>query len=496
MTDRRACLDAIRAALAKLSTGAAWDAGKTPNPDEIFAPSRHRNVLDISRSLVVGNRGVGKTFWSHALTSASARQSLSDVYRLPVLRDIDARFGYRGTFADELAPSTAVLAEAVAHADPLVVWQAILLRALGGAANSGLPEKLKDLTKWFAANAEEGEKRIRACDEERTKSNRPFVLLFDALDTLGNDWEEIRARTVGILRLSLLAKGLSSVNVKVFMRPDQFADTSLFRFPDASKLRAERVNLQWNFIDLYGLLFFNILRQPDARGALGKLIGTQYVGSEEPYRSSLFNSPYAQRSAFDIIAGPWMGADRKRGAVYSWLVQHLADARDETTPRGFLTAVRAAATSHPKPVETAIDYRGIQHGVSEASENRVDDLQQDYWWIDYSREPLAGLETPIEKERLLQVWREDRTAAKILIAAETRGVPPIYLSLRGRPGLPPELERLVATAEDALLSSLQLIGVAETRANGKVNFPDIFRVAFKMKRRGGVPPRRIMLDTD
>jgi hypothetical protein len=85
-----------------------------------------------------------------------------------------------------------------------------------------------------------------------------------------------------------------------------------------------------------------------------------------------------------------MGKDKKRGATYSWLVQHLADARGETTPREFLTALRATAQFERVSLEHAIDYRGIQHGVAEASENRVDDLLQDYWWIDIVKEPLAG----------------------------------------------------------------------------------------------------------
>jgi hypothetical protein len=51
------------------------------------------------------------------------------------------------------------------------------------------------------------------------------------------------------------------------MRPDQFADASLFRFPDASKLRAERVELAWEFLDLYALMFFQLWRAPDSRAA-------------------------------------------------------------------------------------------------------------------------------------------------------------------------------------------------------------------------------------
>jgi hypothetical protein len=53
-----------------------------------------------------------------------------------------------------------------------------------------------------------------------------------------------------------------------------------------------------------------------------------------------------------------------------------------------------------------------------------------------------------------------------------------------------ELAQQINSDEAALLQSLKLIAVVEIRANGKVNVTDIFRVAFKMKRRGGVPSKR------
>lgn len=171
-------------------------------------------------------------------------------------------------------------------------------------------------------------------------------------------------------------------------------------------------------------------------------------------------------------------------------MQHLADARGETTPRGFLTALRATAQFERVSLEHAIDYRGIQHGVAEASENRVDDLLQDYWWIDIVKEPLAGLETPLDRDRLFLAWRKGRTAASVKSSARRRGLLPVFLALRSLTStLSRELAVELSSDEAAILQSLKLIGVVEIRANGKVNFPDIFRVAFKMKRRGGVPPK-------
>src|SRR4051812_8431292 len=103
---------------------------------------------------------------------------------------------------------------------------------------------------------------------------------------------------------------------------------------NASKLRAERVELQWGFADLYALMFFHLSRSPNARDALvaiaesAPLTFRLFSDDNQSLSSVAWYEP-AQRAYFDRFAGQWMGSDRKRGATYSWLVQHLADASGE-----------------------------------------------------------------------------------------------------------------------------------------------------------------------
>lgn len=493
MVPVRSDVEIIREVLQDLPAGAAWTPNTAPEPKDVFAPRAHRNVLDLSRTLVVGNRGTGKTFWSHVLWSQRGRGLVADAYGLSDLKRVEAVFGFQGSITDKNAPSAKVISTALARGvEPQTFWQAVLLRAYGARATAGLPDDFVGLSQWFAANPEDGERRIREADEARADS--VLLVMFDALDTIADDWISIRLRTEGLLRLAVVAKGLRNTRIKIFMRPDQFEDTALFRFPDATKLRAERVNLEWRFYDLYALMFFHIWKDNDGRNALKNIAGLHSVlfrKNGEQIQPALIMHEGVQRSIFNTIAGEWMGGDRKRGATYSWLIQHLSDAYGETTPRAFLTALRGAAQIMPIRHDTAIDYRGITHGVGEASENRVDDLLQDYWWIDYIREPLAGLHTPITKEALFAAWKSADTAAQIRAVAPVRGLLPVYLALRARiDELPRDLASEIKTEEDALLMSLRLISVCEIRTNQKVNFPDIFRVAFKMKRRGGIPPRR------
>ena len=484
-------ISAVRAALRSLDSGAAWPAGRSPEPDEIYTPSRHRNVLDINRTIVVGNRGVGKTFWSHALLSKAGRDRLASQYDLSSLRDVTAEFGFKGSFSDRFAPSEVVLSAALEKVgDPLTVWKAVLLRILQVPQLASMSEDLVKLSEWLKVNPEEGERLLRIADSSRTK---PLLVMFDALDTLASDWTQIRNRTEGLLKLAVLAKGFKYVKLKIFRRPDQFEDTAVFRFPDASKLRAERVGLQWRGTDLYGLMLFHLLRDDDARPCVKQIMTSLFsslVSSDGNVQEQYLNLEDVQRPIFNAFAGEWMGRDRKRGATYSWLIQHLADANGETTPRGFLTALKSAAETASPELPQAIDFRGLHHGVAVASENRVDDLRQDYWWIDFVRAGLSGMETPLDRETLFGKWSENGVVNLIKTASAGRGILPLHLALRDfLDRLPPDMARLLDSDEAALLQTLRLIGVAEIRSNGKVNFPDIFRVAFGMKRRGGVAPR-------
>jgi hypothetical protein len=181
-----------------------------------------------------------------------------------------------------------------------------------------------------------------------------------------------------------------------------------------------------------------------------------------------------------------MGGGAKRGNTYDWVTNHLADADEETTPRALLVSLKTAAEHHPDNRPGVVDHLDIQAGVVRASEGRVKELEEDYWWIRTAFEPLEGVSVPCLPDDLDVRWKDAKTVQKILGQAsrEKRLTPLAFES---------NLRDLVSIAsgaseEDRLRWSLDVIGVLELRRNGKINVPDIFRVAARIKRRGGVKP--------
>ncbi len=448
-------------------------AATPPDPEEIYAPETHSSALDPRRSLVVGNRGVGKSFWSSVLADNATRQHVAPFYPRLKLENLQVVLGFHegAGQVDGAAPSPALLRDLLEKGyDPEDVWRAVLLRSLRFSNGERLSEGLSETTDSIKNDIENFESELREADRRIAESNGIFLLLFDALDRLGRDWDAIRKLTVGLLRMALDVRAFRSIKLKIFMRSDQANDDTLFRFADASKLRAEKVYLVWRRRDLYGLLFQKLWGNSQSCSAFCGLLNRPRL---RQFPVELKNDEDKQASVFYDIAGEFMGADRRRGRTYSWVHDHLADAFGETSPRSFLIALQRASMHDPQPSSAAIDYLGIRYGVQEASDVRLSELKEDYLWIVDAINALEGLEVPCTPNVFVERWKERNTIQKMK-SINSLG--------------PVELEDETLHPERTLLASLKNIGVIEFRAEDRINMPDIFRVAAKIKRRGGVRP--------
>lgn len=474
---QRPKLKLIRDALAALRPGSSHQAGVAPDPNIIFAPTTHANSLDPERALVIGNRGVGKSFWSAVLVHSQTRQKVAEVFPRLRLDRLEGVLGFHEDAGKEEgpAPSPAMLQSLMSVTKQSEeIWRAVLLKALRAQIQINLPAWLKDIVILAAGNIEQVEAALRQADRHLLSANQTFLIVFDALDRLGRDWNSISALSEGMLRFALDVRGYRAIRAKIFMRTDQANDDNLFRFADAAKIKAESVKLVWQRLELFGLLYNQLLADKDARAALVDVAG--YVGRGDLVER-LLNDAEFQEKVFYAIAGEYMGAGAKRGRTYSWLCDHLSDAFGETSPRSFLTALERAANHRPAPVDTAIDHYGIRAGVQDASEVRVTQLKEDYDWIDSVLKALEELEVPCDPAVFKKRWRERKTVDEITLKSK-----------RSHKLLPLELERGKSDPEGSLLAALSNIGVVEFRTENRINMPDIFRVAARIKRRGGVRP--------
>lgn len=472
---------AIREALGELPALAATSPGRPPAPEEIYFPPDHARALDPETLLVVGNRGMGKSFWANALAGEETRKHAARAYP-EKLRGVEARFVFASAEGGEHGVSQAEIKSVGDEVSPESIWRAAILGELPSAA--GLPKTLRDRVAWIGSHPEEQRTLLRDAVARFAKEGRRVVFLFDALDQLADEWQEIQKLTQGLLRLALALTSYRAIRLKIFMRSDQFESTDLFRFPDASKITNGSVRLTWKSVDLYGLLFFELKRREE--NAFTALCRSAAVNLERRHDVlglplDLLTDPEVQKVVFHRIAGPYMGKNAKRGFPYTWLHAHLADAKGEVGPRTFLRALREAAHHDPAPAQGAIDHHGIQNGVRKASEQRLEELKEDYPWVSEALEPLRGLLVPSEWAKIRDCWRDRRVLERIQ---------ELYPSVKSPLGLDLGRGEDVPRSLQVLLANLVAIGVMERRANGKIDVPDIFRVKAGILRKGGVTPQQ------
>jgi hypothetical protein len=237
----------LRSAMANFELSPRVEPNERTEVDRAFFPEGHRGVLDIRRQLVVGNRGMGKSFWTHALRNGDLRDRLARVYNLPALATTEVAIGFNGSEKlTELAPTTDEVAGALESGyDPELIWRAVVFRAAYSIAAGPAPDlnvALRDL----GASPQLYGKVLTAADEALIAQKKSLLVVFDALDRLGQDWGTIRALTKGLLIRAVGLQSFRAIRAKIFMRVDQFADTELFRFPDSSKITNDRVDLTWH----------------------------------------------------------------------------------------------------------------------------------------------------------------------------------------------------------------------------------------------------------
>jgi hypothetical protein len=471
---------AIRGAMASFEPSPRVEPNETIAVERAFLPDGHRGVLDLRRQLVVGNRGMGKSFWTHALLSQELRNRLAKVYGYGLLTRADVVVGFNGS--DKVSPTAPTIDEVTTFlkrgADPELIWRAVLIRIVSKYLPPVAHKPLGDLLSGLEDDPTGYSVELSAADDELTRTGSTLLIVFDALDRLGRDWDSIRRLTRALLSLAVGLQSFRSIRAKIFMRVDQFSDQELFRFPDSSKIKNDHVSLVWRPIELYGLLLFELMRNDASRDPL-EMLATRERASEALPRAGAdsWTSVEEQTRLINGIAGEFMGSNKKRGQVYTWVPLHLSDAAHTCSPRSFLNAWRKAAEHRPAPDGKAVDHLGLLDGVRSASTTRLLELYEDYPWIKPALEALRRQFVPMEREQLLDLWESQKVIESIRRDASDEPRTPVKF--------------LAGDEPSALLSSMHDVGVMEERANGKINVPDIFRVQAEILRKGGVAvPKR------
>ncbi|MCF2436010.1 hypothetical protein LV779_22890 [Streptomyces thinghirensis] len=156
---------------------------------------------------------------------------------------------------------------------------------------------------------------------------------------------------------------------------------------------------------------------------------------------------------------------------------------EQVSPRSFLSALQKALS------ETRGQYAGHEvHAAPqghpargpEGFETRVTEVSEDMPWVVSAIRPLAGHQVPIEQAKVEALWREIHLADELHKLAE-RYEPQNDDEIKVRTGPRyPEDPQL-------LIEELIALGVMRRHRDGRIDLPDVYRIAFGVGRKGGVP---------
>ena len=490
MSVSSATTPALRRAIENLPDVAAQENLSPPKRGELYLPKSHMRALSLDTTVVVGMRGAGKSVWTAALFDKGARQRLVDEGASRQLAATRVFIGFGNDPYHGEHPDSETLQHLLGKGiEARYIWRGVFARKCAGFLDSPLPaDNYEALAVWSREQPEAYSELLGKAAAALEQQGETMLLVFDSLDTTASgSWEQVRALTRGALEVALACRPYSQLRFKFFLRPDMKEDDNIFDFRDSSKLLHNRVELAWRPVDLYALLF-HILANGEEREAFRRL-GNQGKDLHWPAEGPFSRLPDAvrsdessQRPLWEALAGRYMGTNRRRGYTYTWLTGHLADAHGRIAPRSLLLALRKAAeiTAEKYPdYETALHYEAIKRGVAEASDTRVHELsREDYPWVEPLLKELRNCAVPIEIEELRQKWTS-AVLDKVLLVSGKK--------------LPPRGFALASPAQrdvELLVDDLEELGVLYRTEDKRINIPDIFRVGFGIRRKGGVRPPR------
>jgi hypothetical protein len=133
MSDVRALREAILAAPLETS-----NFGEEPQPGTLYIPLSHLKALRLDAHVVVGGRGVGKSFWTAALQSDALRSLLGS--SSPELAGVEVRVGFASTERIDCYPNADVFAAFIDQGgEPYDLWRAVVLRWVASAHKKKYP---------------------------------------------------------------------------------------------------------------------------------------------------------------------------------------------------------------------------------------------------------------------------------------------------------------------------------------------------------------------
>ena len=489
MTDKRVLLEAFK----QLVGTTEYELGD--NFYSFLQVDQYHDLQNPSKFLIVGGRGSGKTRIFRTLTGPDGfRRVIGDTkpYQQPNYENTTLLIGY---FADDSHfPKSTVLSKYNTDVAATAFWigsiayilvshypddpqiKSTVTDCFDQKAQTLFASKdiLKSPSQWVPFvmdNPEPWEIFLDRVNEILAQRDQWVILAYDQIDRIHPEQEILYSyiRTLVTYWYSV-SQRWKRLKCKIFLRTD-LRNAKTMRFPDASKLIARQIDLSWDITSLYRLLIrrlSNMDASPEMLEYLQRIPALIYKSDDLGYVPTEQKEPLEK--FVEQLIGRYMGTSPKKGYSYTWIPNHLQDANGDLSPRSFLKCYSCAATSMLAPQNQKVLQQlqgnalltpsAIQDSIQEVSTDRVQELQEDFPW-------LEKFKTFVEGSTLLM--QEAEFLSKIQRLLE-------YYPNENYPAKTP------SGMEDELIA----LGIIQRTTDARINMPEIYLHGFRLKRKGGI----------
>jgi hypothetical protein len=471
---------------------------------DVFVPAGHYKALHPQTMLVEGMRGAGKSFWTKVLSDRALRQNLaasttedwlqSELEKLTDCKAIlwDATHGADHQSRPDPVTVNRWLSDPTF--EPKIFWALIVLLQFPIDPRLGLPEMdpfdpWRSRMTWAQENPARISTALQLLDQSLVANGEVTLVAIDGLDRVSTRFADTQKLMRGLFQLLLDFRYAKGLRFKVFVREDILTHAAA-TVSDASKLMNEKVTLDWSQQDLFGLAFHYLAQKSLAfRTRHKSATGSSWKRVHDRWENAMLLDASLQEKFWIWLASPYMGNTPTKGHTYSWIGKHLGDGKGRISPRTFLAAIKESLAesvkSHPNHFHI-LHHDAIRQGVRVASENRVQELDNEYIWVRSAIQAIkvAGKTVPMDWATLRMLWRTGKPGV----------VSQIEDKHSERNALIPWDE--TAGTDDkivALRDTMENIGVLQIRLRSgvdRVDLPDIYRLAYKIGRAGGIAVTR------
>jgi len=309
------------------------------------------------------------------------------------------------------------------------------------------------IVSWLAdsTNSPQSGDRLRAVDRWLKDNTQRVWLLYDELDAgFGSTPTDYlrRKRSLEALLGWWLESGtsLKSIVPKIFLREDIW---NQLNFTNKGHYSGRSLQLRWDEADLWRLVLRQSLKSSETlrksfEEKLGVTVERLNTIELEQLRTSLYP-----------LWGERMGRTKK-AYTHNWVRTRIADGQKNCFPRSLVLLLQKAVEAEKNFLteyssEIVLRPKALIEALPYVSDQRVDDVRNEYPELEEYLTKLQGERSPIDETRLAEIWGvKDIKLAELIREMVDAGI----LTERSRPQEPPP--RLYAVAE-LYLSGLKMV---------------------------------------